>query len=140
MNRPLLTAVRDAILAQPDRFSMDTWLHTSGSLRSDIAVGCNPATECGTTACIAGWAVVLSPEPRPTLPQNTPEDPWARSRAFAEHARHLLDLTPEQAKHLFYEDDWLEEGLCDAYQESDDKIEQAHLAVEVIDNLLSEED
>ena len=92
MNTDLLRRIADAIEAEPHRFDFSDWYHWSTA--PDDAEVLNEAEafargECGTTACIAGWAVYLKGE--------TPKY-WA-----VEHrAQALLDLTTDEAKTLFF--------------------------------------
>lgn len=54
MNTELLLEVKGKILANPDAFNMSSWGNPE------------PSLSCGTTGCIAGWAVILN---QPTLPK-----------------------------------------------------------------------
>jgi hypothetical protein len=51
MNIELLKKVAEAIKRRPEQIEMDTWF--------ELRTG---AGECGTTACIAGWAVTIADE------------------------------------------------------------------------------
>lgn len=57
LNRSLIEQVADHIAANHDRFGMDTYI--SDGPDDPIAIRDNAQT-CGTTCCIAGWAVALS--------------------------------------------------------------------------------
>lgn len=54
VNTDLFLRVKKAILAEPKRLDMDTWLDTYDPKYYD------EAPKCGTVGCIAGWAVVLT--------------------------------------------------------------------------------
>jgi hypothetical protein len=56
LNKELLLKVKEAILASPEKFSMDDWW-----CGSPVEIG-KPLdiSACGTVACIAGWCVALS--------------------------------------------------------------------------------
>lgn len=85
MNVKRLLTIRDIILAEPAKIDMHTW-HGEG---------------CGTTHCIAGWAVTLWP----------PRGPLAESRIF-EQAQKILNLSTEQARHLFLLSAWPYTAYC----------------------------
>ena len=57
-NVELLTRVRDLIETEPDKLDMGLW----GTIPTDVIKFKNgfAKVSCGTTACIAGWAVQLS--------------------------------------------------------------------------------
>ncbi len=62
MNGPLLRAVRDKILMEPRRHQQSSWATvTKGNVRTGVLVDgyFHPVT-CGTTGCVAGWAVQLA--------------------------------------------------------------------------------
>lgn len=66
-NKELLLRVRDEILAHPEHFDMAWWayhpkvdgIETFEELDGEIASDLQ-AHACGTSACIAGWTVLLS--------------------------------------------------------------------------------
>jgi hypothetical protein len=101
-NAELAWRVFDAINENPAHFDMDNWVRAP---HDQPMIGLDQLTspECGTTACFAGWAVVLAgyqltrdreivkanrmvPTPLPIL------------------AANLLGLNDEQAEDLFYVD------------------------------------
>lgn len=49
MNTKLIKQIEQAILAEPRRLEMKTWINR-----------CDRVAPCGTAACIAGYAVILS--------------------------------------------------------------------------------
>ena len=99
VNIPALRDVMTHVTAHRDQLNMNVW-------------GVREA--CGTTACIAGWQVILDPDyqpawrpigGRPDLQDLT----WARDRDGGTHdvdvaAARGLGLTAEQAEELFYAD------------------------------------
>jgi hypothetical protein len=90
MNVKLLRKIQAAIKAEPRRFVMNNWINR----RSRVA-------PCGTSACIAGHAVLLSFKL-----------PWkeAAGLRLKEHpsieAMRLLKLSYNEATLLFYESAW----------------------------------
>lgn len=73
------------------RFDMEVWHLTS---------------ECGTTACAAGWACRLfgkTPEKRAIEMSHYG---WADD--IKKTAAEILDLTPDEAEDLFFKDNWCE--------------------------------
>jgi hypothetical protein len=85
INVALLRAVQRAILTTPTQFEISEW-H-----RGDVAPFA--PDKCSSTACIAGWAVLLHDKERLTQ--------WS-SVSIEERTRRLLGLDEEQAKRLFY--------------------------------------
>ena len=81
---------------KPAKFNMGSWCqNTDGEDTSADHVG-----ECGTTACIAGWAVVVAiPEPIKRI-----EVLGDDQSGIAEFARDFLGLTEKQTDYLFYGD------------------------------------
>lgn len=57
MNTELMEKVLQHVEARPEKLDMNTWI--SGVLPEGTAPG---DTMCGATCCIAGWALMLSPE------------------------------------------------------------------------------
>lgn len=99
MNVKLLEAICTAIEKHPAHFGMDSWFingwefvdpKTGVPQLKNILDGRN---HCKTTACIAGWALVLT--------NVTPPD-----EKIATAAAELLGITDEQASYLFYVEVW----------------------------------
>ena len=61
MNVRLLRKVKKHILEEPRRFQMDGYVHRGrpGSMFEDLGLRYK-VPDCGTVACIAGWAQCLS--------------------------------------------------------------------------------
>ena len=91
MNVELLKKVRDAILEHPDWFDMEYWL------------GDTKTSSCGTTGCIAGWAVSIS---RGKSVSQYYEDNLKSSIGLYPRARDAVGLTEQQADKLFYYPNW----------------------------------
>ena len=93
LNRPLFEAVARAIHNHPDHFDMDSFVNVG---------------PCGTTACIAGWALSLSMPTAGTRPLENlrgrfrdPASPGVEATAAV-----LLGLTGDQRDKLFYVGEW----------------------------------
>ena len=86
----LLKKVRQAILNEPKQFGMNSWFGSG---------------VCGTTACIGGWAIILS---------GKFESPFAAVKASGYRTLHspetaeCLGLSTQQASRLFYVSSWPE--------------------------------
>jgi hypothetical protein len=96
INVALLLRVADVIAKHPEQFHMDQW-------------------DCGTTACIAGWAWRLA---RPD------EDWWGARTGDLHPSTFLLGLKREQTGELFAEPGWPAEFRsrhCDTAAERADK-------------------
>jgi hypothetical protein len=100
MNTDLMRQIADAIELFPDHFDMSSYYSDHGSA-CDCDDCCARGGVCDTTACIAGWAVILDQGERLTAARRTSLD-W-----FAE-GRHALGLTPDEADVLFvsYGNEW----------------------------------
>lgn len=107
MNVDMLRAVQKAILAHPSDFWMGRW--TCG--REQLPVPW--ASECGTVACIAGWAVKerYGDEMVRILDYGKGHPDTAVTGYIGMHpigpiAADVLDLTPPQAERLFMDGRW----------------------------------
>ncbi len=92
MNIKLLKTVRDAILANPRQFRMETFFSFYDSAG-------NPAPKCGTAACIAGWAIAIHDGTKLSV---AADDAWNEH----DNAKKHLGLTQKQADILFYYEEW----------------------------------
>jgi hypothetical protein len=81
MNTELLLIVKKKILAHPDKFNMNEW--------------------CGTSKCIAGWAVSLSGK-KMRRSNGTGEEYLPNKKKAAS----LLGITLDQADRLFFICNW----------------------------------
>ena len=86
----------DMLEETPDRlFKMDTWFAKTNELGLDSI---SPEGEidhsCGTTGCIAGWAIMT---------QGYTPGQFYGSTEIIEKAREILGLSSEQASRLFYD-------------------------------------
>jgi hypothetical protein len=89
LNVRLLRRVQKHIKAEPRRMKMKQWVDRNLRERAESA-----KPPCGTTACIAGWALTLNGK---------------RLRDgvnYMEQGRKLLGLTWDEARNLFMVDDW----------------------------------
>lgn len=93
LNIKLLKRVRNKILKYPKRFEMDHFYGPTLRFNRRLV----PA-DCGSSACIAGWAVFLASGKR-KLPDGGPRSTW-------DEAKKLLGL--HNAASLFISDDWPE--------------------------------
>lgn len=97
MNVELLRRVQKAIREEPKRMNMHTWINTDPHDNPPI---------CGTTACIAGWAAILSH-------QNTDESIHDTASNLVHWDVHInrtagvaLELDSEQRARLFFIEKW----------------------------------
>lgn len=107
MNVKLLKRVRRHILAEPKRLCMATGLMLKKGNVGNTGIKITKMPSCGTVACIAGWAVLLSQETRKwkvrkiarTLTEkNGREKNWT---SLSYKAKTLLELTNTEAAELF---------------------------------------
>lgn len=130
MNRNLLIQVRDTIAQRPGQFLMRTFFSHQTEQQ-------NPAAECGTACCIAGWAITLKGE------FATPMDAYdhyneSSSSNLWYAGRYALDLTDEQASRLFEAGNWPAPFSGQFHHAQSDE-ETAAIAVKRIDHFLANE-
>lgn len=113
MNVRLLRRIEREIKKEPRRFNMNDWVDTNAS--ESLAKKFVPP--CNTTACIAGWATLLSHKYKK---DDAPDLPLPKTfRQKAEHLQEIseyyegvgqqaLALTENQALNLFFVDYWPE--------------------------------
>jgi hypothetical protein len=90
MNVKLLRRIQKHILAEPKRLDMGHFI----ARKSDGSGLVVRFPQCGTVACIAGWAVTLSTKEKLDY------------RRIEGRARQLLGITQTQAKNLFFDSNW----------------------------------
>ena len=99
MNVDLLRKIKKHILAEPARLYMFGWIIRKTTPDEVLAYGeedenTRPFAKCGTAACIAGWAAILSKR-----------DTGGRFGA-CELAPELLGLTSQEAARLCIPRNW----------------------------------
>lgn len=120
MNTKLLKRIAKTITSRPEQFDMDYWFQFHKNIPN-----------CHTAACIAGWAITLGttkakakPMPSKAARLFVPlfgtkdandfavsyydESPVSKG-TIVEKAVTLLDINNDQAKRLFYRDNWPQE-------------------------------
>lgn len=111
----ILRKVEAQILKEPHTFCMADWYMKHG---------------CGTTACIAGWVSLLSPEfPRRSLKS---------SGEIAAFAKRKLGLNLDTQRRMFFVGDW-PQPYQDQYLaagDNADKEEQVKIAVKRIEHFI----
>lgn len=120
LNVELFRKVQAAIQAEPRRFEMGQWLQVKrGRSRVNVTA---PVTldgtvdnwefaECGTAACLAGWAVladkiedVCLAKPKEIKDVAKTMNSW--SWDIPRHGRELLGISYDARDRLFYADSW----------------------------------
>jgi hypothetical protein len=119
LNMELLTKVRDFIVAEPERFDINFWFDTASG-DHDIPRDAERFVrgDCGTTACIAGAAMVIAGRSSEMTFDNTPQC-----------AADVLGL---DAHALFYASQWPV-----AYQYMMEDSEGCNVAPKLIDDMLA---
>jgi len=124
MNVKLLRRIQKAIRKEPRRFNMLWWVVTG-----------DQESPCGTSACIGGYAVILSKIPKLLTTKkwlDAVEDIRKDSSNTWDPAKAVLGLDTDQATRLFDENRWPREFSV-AYQATEDRRERAKLAIKRID-------
>lgn len=118
MNVELLLKVKAAILEEPKAFDMIDWFRQSS------------AAPCGTTACIAGWAVVINEGCR--RPGQVPS--WLRGDTCQYSGEVALEIDDEQAMGLFYIGAW-PRLFAERYKEARSLLDYAGMAKAAADRI-----
>jgi hypothetical protein len=102
-NAELAYRVLDHIDAHPEQHNQAVFLRTPGGMADEVEA-ITPevvAQHCGTTACFAGWAALLSGLELDRFSGDAIL-PDGLTRDIELTARDLLNLTPPQSDELFY--------------------------------------
>lgn len=119
MNIPLLRKVQSAILAEPEKFDMSAFFRKAEK------------PECGTTACIGGWAIALSKNRMPSISMDN-------SSTNDDRAERLLGLSCEQGWTLLY-DRWWPEPFRKQYKKAQTAKQRAEIAAKRIGHFIATE-
>lgn len=129
MNIELLLKVKEQILREPRQFNMEHYFFT-------YEEGYEPDTEeekipnCGTAACIAGWAIAIAY-------QQNPREANQNLNSYAGPiARDLLELHYMQSERLFHTCDW-PKRFKDEYFSANTNQERAEVAARRIDHFIA---
>jgi len=139
MNKELLLRVKAHILEEPRRLNMSNWIQDArvGSLVHDAyesnrvgqfakhALTENEAPPCGTVACLAGWACVLSGHPAES-------GDW-----LSERGGLFLDLTEDQKSELFWPESWGGHSAYLEYKTCGNAEQRAQVVARVIDAFIA---
>jgi hypothetical protein len=132
MNKELLLEIASRIESEPEKFDMSNWFAASRQEKDGT---------CGTTACIAGWAVAL--ESRKSLSrlyreiniEENEHETYHESGNIEARASLILGLDEYQTSALFYTTGWRNSELYDAYhlaREEGDSKAKAQAAADYI--------
>lgn len=156
MNVTLLRKIQDKIKKHPEHFEMSNWFCDSNNDYADLSkqdpIQCIRKNEgleklinttspnCGTKACVAGWAILLSPEYHKAAWDFVQSDKAYDSNSFEfwiESGAKVLDINEYQAKNLFLPQNWPSQFLeVDNFGEIDDQT-TPELAVARIDHFIA---
>lgn len=124
-----LREIKKAILEEPKRINMDVWVDSQFRPRS------KEKPPCGTSACIAGHAVILDKNQRKILIEDGVLKITRKKKTkhgivevmdfnhqkvvfdFEQKGREILGLTINQAKKLFYNANWPLDLLNEYYRD-----------------------
>lgn len=140
----LLRRVKAHIIEEPRRLAMESWVQVSSE------------APCGTAACIAGWACLLTlpkteyakyMESLPDPNNNDFDHYWMRSRKAERiagrgkkpmnRAMDLLGLKRDAAMELFLDENW-PERLSNRFNEAQTAKTQAKIAGQAIDAFIKQ--
>lgn len=125
MNVRLLRRVQKKILKEPEQFLMERWYEH------------NPETvpNCGTAACIAGWAVALERRLTPEQARKKIYNPGTISD-FIDYAASLLNIGRRDAEALFSRDAWPDDLNSEYNKNRNNHKARARIAAERIDRFI----
>lgn len=125
MNKDLLIQVKHKILENPDHFSMSEWFSDFNGQEHFRYPDMQEAS-CGTTACIAGWALSLA-KPGGKIYESLQHD-----------AAEVLDISYSRSDDLFYQSYW-PTAFRAQYLEARNNKERAEAAARRIDHFIATE-
>lgn len=108
-----------------EKFDMDFWVW---SPLEDSMCEADALNSCGTTCCIAGWAVLMSGECLDPFTRTVDRD--GHKKAIRDYAYDYLDLSSFQASLLFHKHMWPDEFRT--------QLESPKLAAKVIRRMIEE--
>ena len=128
MNTELLIQVRDQILAHPEHFDMASFFYRPdkfyvvGDDAQEVISDLRDGFLCDTSACIAGWTLVLAGT--------------GMERDYATDAAILLGLSQEEQSVLFYDLHWPQRFTV-AIRNAEELAARAEIAAEYIDHFIA---
>lgn len=109
INTTLLILIQDAIKAHPKHFDMRSWYRD---------------TDCGTAACIAGWAIQFGSFFKDTdIEHMQVKYEYPVDTSIETGARRMLGMTSNQAYRLFYSPAWIPEDRIEDWLKPEGAIE-----------------
>lgn len=123
MNVKLLKQIRKAILNQPRQFDMRGWFVTSAN-----------TPNCGTAACIAGWAIALSNNMNPLAAEDYA---YNTSQTIPILARKLLQMPLGRSDIIFHSYLWPEPFCADFHKARSHKA-RASVAAKFLTHLIKQ--
>lgn len=154
MNTKLLNKIKRTITRRADQFDMQYWFK---KLRKEV----NTVSHCGTTACLAGWAITLGDEKnrlgkkkafsplkgvrnnfRGSFGESEKSSDYIglmQSESVIIKAKELLGINHDQAMRLFFSQNWPGQFQYpnDVYFYDLSKKEQAEVACKRIDHFIA---
>lgn len=141
-NIPLFLSICESILKEPLQFDMSNYFDDYGIRyvyeRNEEERVRMPVPNCGTTACIAGWAIAnnLKLNPAKACKKATGIiDYNARHRIIDYNARQALGINKYESNLLFYRTNWPRE-FYDSNYDYLTPTEQAEIAVKRIHHFI----
>lgn len=134
MNKTLLRDIQHTILTKPERFDMGTWVDQESA--------------CGTACCIGGWALVHDGFKPVRMKFRDGEYKYTETvfrkgtkalkpEEIPIRAEKALRLTTQEAKSLFYDENWPED-LRTQFNLATTPMGRALVAAQRIERLLAE--
>jgi len=122
INVALLRKIQKKILDEPGQFQMRTWYSTTDDFHNQVKVN------CGTAACIGGWAVTIAKKVKPS-------EYWKTGWDTLAEAKKLLRITMPMTERLFLEANWPDK-FRHAYYDAKTNQGQAQAASARIDHFI----
>lgn len=124
MNVELLNKIKERITEEPRQFDMGTWFSPYSP----------EIPNCGTAACIAGWALAISYNENP---QRANLLALKEGTGYALPASRFLGLSYLESTRLFYTNQWPLRFFWAYHEEGISPKEKARIACERIDQFIA---
>jgi len=111
-NRKRLYQIADVIETYPERHDQDSWIENDDGEAESSVIYNGEEISCGTTQCVAGWALILNNGGLQAVDSSSVSDEYifagnstASAYSIMHDAASILGLSEDDAHTLFYASD-----------------------------------
>lgn len=111
-NRKMLYQIADVIETYPERHNQESWIENEDGEAESSVIYNGEEISCGTTQCVAGWALVLNNKGLQAVDSSSFSDEYifadsnsSNSHSIMLDAASILGLSEKDAHTLFYTTD-----------------------------------